>query len=318
VTDPVFSRLRDPDIPTHLWSSARWESRTKWGYWVMFVLIEFGIAYLSDFVWSMGAHLLACIMFTAMSLGFVTWHYFWLLHERPLRGMHRLFDRNIGGHLVSLYIPNELAPSEEQRGRIWWSTRVSLTGLSEAATNYCDALAESPEDLAPDSRVLESLAVVETILKQEATIQALTSSGTSDDEDKAIDRLNNLIDDAKNLILKETRRVREMFGKGAAAGIEQVIDFAVNGPSDKGASTTKTGTLTVGDSQEPGAMETDPVSESNTGSDPDDLTLWGDDGGNVAHTFGTGFHGSCMQINQSDGAVQKMAIQDGRIVCITN
>ena len=97
MTDPVFSRLRDPDIPTHLWSSARWESRTKWGYWVMFVLIEFGIAYLSDFVWSMGAHLLACIMFTAMSLGFVTWHYFWWLHERPLRGMHRLFDRNIGG-----------------------------------------------------------------------------------------------------------------------------------------------------------------------------------------------------------------------------
>lgn len=316
--DPVFFRQRNPDIPTHLWSSAQWESRTKWGYWVMFVLIEFGIAYLSDFVWSMGAHLLACIMFTAVSLGFVTWHYFWWLHERPLKSMHRLFDRNIGGHLISLYIPNELPYLEQQKSRVWRRTSTYLKGLSEAAIAYYDALSESPEELTPGSRVLESLAVVETILKQETTIQALTSSGTSDDEDKAIDRLNNLIDDAKNLILKETRRVREMFGKGAAAGIEQAIDFAVNGPSDKGASTTKTGTLTVGDSQEPGAMETDPVSESNTGSDPDDLTLWGDDGGNVAHTFGTGFHGSCIQINQSDGAVQKMAIQDGRIVCITN
>lgn len=97
MTEPVFFKPHDPDIPTHLWSSARWESRTKWGYWVMFVLIEFGIAYLSDFVWSMGAHLLACIMFTAVSLGFVTWHYFWWLHERPLKSMHRLFDRNIGG-----------------------------------------------------------------------------------------------------------------------------------------------------------------------------------------------------------------------------
>lgn len=274
--DPVFFRQRNPDIPTHLWSSARWESRTKWGYWVMFVLIEFGIAYLSDFVWSMGAHLLACIMFTAVSLGFVTWHYFWWLHERPLKSMHRLFDRNIGGHLVSLYIPNELAPSEEQRGRIWRSIRVSLTGLSEAATNYCDALSESPEELTPDNQVLKSLAVVETVLRQEDTIRALTSSGTSDDEDKAIDGLNNLIDDAKDLIMKETRRVREMFGKGAAAGIERAIDFAVNGPSDKGASTTKTGTLTVGDSQDPATMGADPTDEPSTSSDPDNLTLWGD------------------------------------------
>lgn len=275
MTDPVFSRLRDPDIPTHLWSSARWESRTKWGYWVMFVLIEFGIAYLSDFVWSMGAHLLACIMFTAMSLGFVTWHYFWLLHERPLRGMHRLFDRNIGGHLVSLYIPNELAPSEEQRGRIWWITRVSLTGLSEAATNYCDALAESPEDLAPDSQVMEALAVIETVLRQEAMIRALTSNGPVSDEDRVIYGLKNLIYSTKTLIIDETRRVCEASSRDVKMKIERAIDFAVNGPSDKGTSTTKTGTLTVGDSQDPATMGADPTDEPSASSDPDSLTLWG-------------------------------------------
>ena len=318
MTNPVFFRPRDPDTPTHLWSSARWRTRTKWAPLVAFMLVEFGVVYLSGLAWFPGAYLLAGIMLATMTLGAVVWTYYWWLHTRLIRGMRSLFDMNIGGHLISLYIPNELPYLEQQKSRAWRRTSTYLKGLSEAAIAYYDALSESPEELTPDSRVLESLAVVETILKQEATIQALTSSGTSDDEDKAIDRLNNLIDDAKNLILKETRRVREMFGKGAAAGIEQAIDFAVNGPSDKGASTTKTGTLTVGDSQEPGAMETDPVSESNTGSDPDDLTLWGDDGGNVAHTFGTGFHGSCMQINQSDGAVQKMAIQDGRIVCITN
>lgn len=275
MTDPVFSRLRDPDIPTHLWSSARWESRTKWGYWAMFVLIEFGIAYLSDFVWSMGAHLLACIMFTAMSLGFVTWHYFWWLHERPLRGMHRLFDRNIGGHLVSLYIPNELAPSEEQRGRIWWSTRVSLTGLSEAATNYCDALAESPEDLAPDSQVMEALAVIETVLRQEAMIRALTSNGPVSDEDRVIYGLKNLIYSTKTLIIDETRRVCEASSRDVKMKIERAIDFAVNGPSDKGTSTTKTGTLTVGDSQDPATMGADPTDEPSASSDPDSLTLWG-------------------------------------------
>lgn len=275
MTDPVFSRLRDPDIPTHLWSSARWESRTKWGYWVMLVLIEFGIAYLSDFVWSMGAHLLACIMFTAMSLGFVTWHYFWWLHERPLRGMHRLFDRNIGGHLVSLYIPNELAPSEEQRGRIWWSTRVSLTGLSEAATNYCDALAESPEDLAPDSQVMEALAVIETVLRQEAMIRALTSNGPVSDEDRVIYGLKNLIYSTKTLIIDETRRVCEASSRDVKMKIERAIDFAVNGPSDKGTSTTKTGTLTVGDSQDPATMGADPTDEPSASSDPDSLTLWG-------------------------------------------
>lgn len=273
--DPVFFRQRNPDIPTHLWSSARWESRTKWGYWVMFVLIEFGIAYLSDFVWSMGAHLLACIMFTAVSLGFVTWHYFWWLHERPLKSMHRLFDRNIGGHLVSLYIPNELAPSEEQRGRIWWSIRVSLTGLSEAATNYCDALAESPEDLAPDSQVLESLAVIETVLRQEAMIRALTSNGPVSDEDRVIYGLKNLIYSTKTLITNETRRVCEASSRDVKMEIERVIDFAVNGPSDKGASTTKTGTLTVGDSQDPATMGADPTDEPSTSSDPDSLTLWG-------------------------------------------
>lgn len=273
--DPVFFRQRNPDIPTHLWSSARWESRTKWGYWVLFVLIEFGIAYLSDFVWSMGAHLLACIMFTAVSLGFVTWHYFWWLHERPLKSMHRLFDRNIGGHLVSLYIPNELAPSEEQRGRIWWSIRVSLTGLSEAATNYCDALAESPEDLAPDSQVLESLAVIETVLRQEAMIRALTSNGPVSDEDRVIYGLKNLIYSTKTLITNETRRVCEASSRDVKMEIEWAIDFAVNGPSDKGASTTKTGTLTVGDSQDPATMGADPTDEPSTSSDPDSLTLWG-------------------------------------------
>lgn len=273
--DPVFFRQRNPDIPTHLWSSARWESRTKWGYWVMFVLIEFGIAYLSDFVWSMGAHLLACIMFTAVSLGFVTWHYFWWLHERPLKSMHRLFDRNIGGHLVSLYIPNELAPSEEQRGRIWWSIRVSLTGLSEAATNYCDALAESPEDLAPDSQVLESLAVIETVLRQEAMIRALTSNGPVSDEDRVIYGLKNLIYSTKTLIIDETRRVCEASSRDVKMEIERAIDFAVNGPSDKGTSTTKTGTLTVGDSQDPATMGADPTDEPSTSSDPDSLTLWG-------------------------------------------
>jgi len=241
----------------------------------MFVLIEFGIAYLSDFVWSMGAHLLACIMFTAMSLGFVTWHYFWWLHERPLRGMHRLFDRNIGGHLVSLYIPNELAPSEEQRGRIWWSTRVSLTGLSEAATNYCDALAESPEDLAPDSQVMEALAVIETVLRQEAMIRALTSNGPVSDEDRVIYGLKNLIYSTKTLIIDETRRVCEASSRDVKMEIERAIDFAVNGPSDKGTSTTKTGTLTVGDSQDPATMGADPTDEPSASSDPDSLTLWG-------------------------------------------
>jgi hypothetical protein len=241
----------------------------------MFVLIEFGIAYLSDLVWSMGAHLLACIMFTAMSLRFVTWHYFWWLHERPLRGMHRLFDRNIGGHLVSLYIPNELAPSEEQRGRIWWSTRVSLTGLSEAATNYCDALAESPEDLAPDSQVMEALAVIETVLRQEAMIRALTSNGPVSDEDRVIYGLKNLIYSTKTLIIDETRRVCEASSRDVKMEIERAIDFAVNGPSDKGTSTTKTGTLTVGDSQDPATMGADPTDEPSASSDPDSLTLWG-------------------------------------------
>ena len=97
--------------------------------------------------------------------------------------MHMLLDRNIGGCLISLYIPNELAPSEKQRGRIWWRIWVSLTGLSDAAIAYCDALSESPEDLTPDSRVIDSLAAVETALRQEAAIQILTSSSASNNED---------------------------------------------------------------------------------------------------------------------------------------
>ena len=74
----------------------------------------------------------------------------------------------------------------------------------------------------------------------------------------------------------------------------------------------------VGNSQDPDAMEADPSDEPSTGSTPDSLTLWDNDNGNVAHTFGTGFHRSCVQIDQGDGAVQNMAIQDGRIVYITN
>lgn len=283
-----------------------------------FMLVEFGVVYLSGLAWFPGAYLLAGIMLATMTLGAVVWTYYWWLHTRLIRGMRSLFDMNIGGHLISLYIPNELPYLEQQKSRAWRRTSTYLKGLSETAIAYYDALSESPEELTPDNQVLKSLAVVETVLRQEDTIRALTSSGTSDDEDKAIDRLNNLIDDAKDLIMKETRRVREMFGKGAAAGIERAIDFAVNGPGDEDASTTKTGTLTVGDSQDPGVMEADPVGDPSTSSDPDDLTLWSNDDGNMAHTFGTGFHGPHVQINQSDRTVQKMAIQDGRIVCITN
>lgn len=272
---PVLFKPRDPDIPPHLWSSARWGSRTKWLHLFAFIAFEFFIAQFSVFVWSTGAHLPAIIMFTVMTLGCAAGSYFWWLHIRPL-GMYRMFDGNIDGHLISLHIPNKLTFLEEQKGKKWQKIKAPLTGLSDATTAYYDALSESPENLVPDSRVLESLAVVETILKQEATIRALTSSGTSDDEDKAIDRLNDLIDDAKDLILKETRRVREMLGKGAAAGIERAIDFAVNGPGDEGASTTKANTLMVGDSQDPDTMGADPDGRSSASSDPGSITLWGD------------------------------------------
>lgn len=274
MTEPVFFKPRNPDIPTHLWSSARWESRTKWAPLVAFMLVEFGVVYLSGLVWYPGAYLLAGIMLATMTLGAVVWTYYWWLHTRLIRGMRDLFDMNIGGHLISMYIPNELPYLEQQKSRAWRRTSTYLKGLSEAAIAYYDALSESPEELTPDNQVLKSLAVVETVLRQEDTIRALTSSGTSDDEDKAIDGLNNLIDDAKDLIMKETRRVREMFDKGAAAGIERAIDFAVNGPSNKGTSTTKTGTLTVGDSQDPATMGADTTDEPSVGNDPDSLTLW--------------------------------------------
>ena len=207
--------------------------------------------------------------------------------------MYRMFDGNIDGHLISLHIPNKLAFLEEQKGKKWQKIKAPLTGLSDATAAYYDALSESPDNLVPDSRVMESLAVVETRLRQKATIRALTSSSASNDEDGVVYMLNKMIGDAKDLIREETRRVREVTERDAAMKIEQAIRFAVNGPADKGVFT----------------VETDLMSGD---------TLWGNDGGNMAHTFGTGFHGSCVQINQSDETVQKMAIQDGRIVCITN
>lgn len=154
---------------------------------------------------------------------------------------------------------------------------------------------------------MESLAVVETVLRQEVTIRALTSSSASNDEDGVVYILNKMIGDAKDLVREETRRVREVTEGDVAMKIEQAINFAVNGPADKGVFTVEAD-LMSGDSQDPGATEADPAGESITSSDPDDFTLWGNDGGNVAHTFSTGFHGPCVQINQSDGDVRKMAI----------
>ena len=269
---PVLFKPRDPDIPPHLWSSARWGSRTKWFHLTVFIFIEFGIAHFSDLVWGTGAHLLACVMFTVMSLGSVAGTYFWWLHMRPLNGMYRLFDGNIDGRLISLCVPNKLA----QKGRKWQKIMEPFKGLSDATTAYYDALLESPENLVPDSRVMESLAAIETALRQKATIRALTSSSVSNDEDGAVYRLNKLIGDTEDLIREETRRVRGATDRDAAMEIEQAIDFAVNGPSNKGTSTTKTGTLTVGDSQGPATMGADTTDEPSAGSDPDILTLWGD------------------------------------------
>lgn len=275
MTDPVFFRPRDPDIPTHLWSSARWGTRAKWFCLVEFMLIEVLVTQFSHFVWSTGAHLPAIIMFTVMTLGCAAGSYFWWLHMRPL-SMYRMFDGNIDGHLISLHIPNELAFLEEQKGKKWQKIKAPLTGLSDATTAYYDALFESPENLVPDSRVMESLAVVETVLRQKATIRALTSSSVSNDEDGAVYRLNKLIGDTEDLIREETRRVRGATDRDAAMEIEQAIDFAVNGPSNKGTSTTKTDTLTVGDSQGLVTMGADTTDEPSAGSDPDILTLWGD------------------------------------------
>lgn len=190
--------------------------------------------------------------------------------------MYRMFDGNIDGHLISLHIPNELAFLEEQKGKKWQKIKAPLTGLSDATAAYYDALFESPENLVPDSRVMESLAVIETVLRQKATIRALTSSSVSNDEDGAVYRLNKLIGDTEDLIREETRRVRGATDRDAAMEIEQAIDFAVNGPSNKDTSTTKTGTLTVGDSQGPATMGADTTDEPSAGSDPDILTLWGD------------------------------------------
>ena len=306
MTDPVFFKPHDPDIPAHLWSSAWWGTRTKLFHLVEFMLIEVLVTQFSHFVWSTGAHLPAIIMFTVMTLGCAAGSYFWWLHMRPL-SMYRMFDGNIDGHLISLHIPNKLAFLEEQKGKKWQKIKAPLTGLSDATAAYYDTLSESPENLVPDSRVMESLAVVETVLRQKATIRALTSSSASNDEDGVVYILNKMIGDAKDLIREETRRVREVTEGDAAMKIEQAINFAVNGPADKGVFTVEAD-LMSGDSQDPGATEADPAGEPSTGGDPDDFTLWGNDGGNVAHTFGTGFHGSCVQINQSDRAVQKMAI----------
>lgn len=154
MTEPVFFKPHDPDIPTHLWSSARWGTRAKWYPLVEFMLIEAVVIQFSHFVWTMGTHLMAGIMFTAMTLGAVVWMYSWWLHTRLIRGMRSLFDMNIGGHLISMYIPNELPYLEEQKSRAWRRTSTYLKGLSEAAIAHYDALSESPEELTPDGRVL--------------------------------------------------------------------------------------------------------------------------------------------------------------------
>lgn len=147
-------------------------------------------------------------------------------------------------------------------------------------------------------------------------------------QEAVIDQVNRIISKAATFIESETAKITSARVNETADHADESINLILEGKNLSQATKERVSIPqeTNHDSAQDGGTssrgETINPDSDNIWETPDEA-LSSTDGvtaaganydGDSAHTFGAGFRGSCVQINQGDGAVQSMVIRDGRVV----
>ena len=235
-------------------------------------------------------------------------------HHRPV------YSTRSGGHLLSFFIPTKV---DSIRGRTTHETlNVRIRNLGGALYRY--AIESPAASMDTTLKVVERVAEVETILRDPDVIKALDSNDNTPKQEAVINKVNRILSGAAAFIDSEVaKRTND-----ASDHADESIDLILEGKNLSQETQERAGG--------PQGANRDSAQDDRTASrgetlNPDSDNIWetpdealsSTDGvtaaganydGDSAHTFGAGFRGSCVQINQGDGAVQSMVIQDGRVV----
>lgn len=316
-----MARRQDWALPSNLWSSTRWSTRHIVQYPghvlanLVFTLVVGGVAYVAggptSAVWVLGIWLSikACVYVYRMMQGGC------IHHHRPV------YSTRIGGHLLSFFIPTKV---DSIRGRTTHETlNVRIRNLGGALYRY--AIESPAASMDTTLKVVERVAEVETILRDPDVIKALDSNDNTPKQEAVINKVNRNLSRAAAFIDSEVaKRTND-----ASDHADKSIDLILEGKNLSQATKERAGGLqgvnhdSAQDDRTASRGETLNSDSDNIWEVPDDrypssmggvTAASANDEEDATHTFGAGFRGSCVQINQSDGAVQSMVIQDGRVV----
>lgn len=319
-----MARRQDWALPSNLWSSTRWSTRhiiQSPGHVLanlVFTLVVGGVAYVAggptSAVWVLGIWLSikACVYVYRMMQGGC------IHHHRPV------YSTRIGGHLLSFFIPTKV---DSIRGRTTHETlNVRIRNLGGALYRY--AIESPAASMDTTLKVVERVAEVETILRDPDVIKALDSNDNTPKQEAVINKVNRILSGAAAFIDSEVaKRTND-----ASDHADKSIDLILEGKNLSQATKERAGGPqevnhdSAQDDRTASRGETLNLDSDNIWEVPDDrypssmggVTAAGaNDEEDAAHTFGAGFRGSCVQINQSDGAVQSMVIQDGRVLHVS-
>ena len=313
-------RRQDWALPSNLWSSTRWSTRhiiQSPGHVLanlVFTLMAGGVAYVAggptSAVWALGIWLSIkayVYVYRMMQGGCIH-------HHRPV------YSTRIGGHLLSFFITTKV---DSIRGRTTHETlNVRIRNLGGALYRY--AIESPAASMDTTLKVMERVAEVETILRDPDVIKALDSDDNTPKQEAVINKVNRILSRAAAFIDSEVaKRTND-----ASDHADESIDLILEGKNLSQETQERVGsrqgtnhdsaqdyrTASIGETINP---DSDNIWETpdETLSSADGVTAAGANyDGDSAYTFGAGFRGSCVQINQGDGAVQSMVIRDGRVV----
>jgi hypothetical protein len=239
-------------------------------------------------------------------------------HHRPV------YSLCADGHLFSFFIPTKV--DNIRTREIHKTLNDNIEALGKALSRY--AIESPAASVDTTLKVMERVAEVETILRDPDTIKMLDSSSQTLKQEVVVDQVNRIISKAATFIESETAKITSVRVNETADYADESINLILEGKNLSQETQERAGG--------PQGANRDSAQDDRTASrgetlNPDSDNIWetpdealsSTDGvtaaganydGDSAHTFGAGFRGSCVQINQGDGAVQSMVIRDGRVV----
>ena len=232
-------------------------------------------------------------------------------HHRPV------YSLCADGHLFSFFIPTKV--DNIRTREIHKTLNDNIEALGKALSRY--AIESPAASVDTTLKVMERVAEVETILRDPDTIKMLDSSSQNLKQEVVVDQVNRIISKAATFIDSETTKITSARVNETADHADESIGIILDG-KNLSQETQETNRDSTQDGGTASRGETINLDSDNIWEVPDEalsstngVTAAGANyDGDSAHTFGAGFRGSCVQINQGDGAVQSMVIRDGRVV----